>query len=88
MDGPVNDMDKVKYTLDRIEDGQSVFLEYPEEINELIIQTNKTPKNLSEGDIVNISIVDSEYRFDLLIDETSNMKEKVSSLLEKLKNKK
>jgi len=63
-------------------------LEYPEEINELTIPTNKIPKKLLEGDIVNINIVESEYKIDRLIDETTNMKETVSSLLEKLKNKK
>jgi len=88
MDGLVNDMDIIKYTLDRIEDGQYVFLEHPEEITELIIPIDKIPTKLSEGDIVNINIVDSEYKIDRLIDETANMKEKVSSLLKKLKNKK
>lgn len=81
-------VNKVKYTLDRIEDGQHVFLEYNNEENQLLIPTNEVPAEITEGDIVLISKVDSVYEFEVLIEETQDMKEKVSSLLEKLKNKK
>jgi len=53
----------------------------------LITPIDKLVKMLSEGDSVNTNRVDSEYKIDRLIDETSNMKEIISSLLEKLKNK-
>ena len=43
---------------------------------------------IAEGSIVLISEVDSIYEFEVLMEETEDMKEKVSSLLEKLKNKK
>jgi len=53
----------------------------------LITPIDKLVKMLSEGDSINTNRVDSEYKIDRLIDETSNMKEIISSLLEKLKNK-
>jgi len=81
-------MTKVKYTLDRIEDGKYVFLEYPNEEDHLLIQKNEVPVEVTEGDIVLISKVDSVYEFEVLIEETEDMRDKVSNLLEKLKNKK
>ena len=81
-------MTKVKYTLDRIEDGQYVFLEYPDEENQLLIPKNEVPTEVTEGDIVLISKVDSVYEFEVLDEETEDMRDKVSNLLEKLKNKK
>lgn len=80
-------MMKVKYTLDKIEDGQFVFLEYPAEENQLLIPATEVNMKISEGDIVLISKVDSVYGFEILTEETGDMKEKVSSLLDKLKNK-
>ena len=81
-------MTKVKYTLDRIEDGQYVFLEHPNEENQLIIPTNEVTGEISEGDIVLISRLESGFEIEALIEETEDMKGKVSNLLEKLKNKK
>ncbi len=78
---------KVKYTLDKIEDGQYVFLEHPEEINQLLIPASEINVEITEGNIVLISQVDSGYEIEPLIEETEDMKEKVTSLLEKLKNK-
>ncbi|WP_338653509.1 DUF3006 family protein [Sporosarcina psychrophila] len=81
-------MKKVKYTLDKIEDGQYVFLEHKNEENQLLIPATKINVEIAEGSIVLISEVDSIYEFGVLIEETEDMKEKVSSLLEKLVNKK
>ncbi|WP_438310749.1 DUF3006 family protein [Sporosarcina sp. FA9] len=77
----------MKYTLDQITDGQYVFLEYPEETNQLIIPENEITEKLSEGDIVNIDKVDSGYEIIVLKEETEDMKDKITNLLEKLKNK-
>lgn len=85
MDMPVN---KVKYTLDKVEDGHYVFLEYPDEENQLIIPASEINVEITEGNIVLISQADSGYEIEHLIEETEDMKEKVTSLLEKLKNKK
>lgn len=80
-------MNKVKYTLDKIEDGQYVFLEHPQEENQLLIPTAEINIEIAEGDIVLISHVDSIYTFEVLIEETEITSDKVTSLLEKLKNK-
>lgn len=77
-----------KYTLDRIEEGIYVFLEYPEEENQLLIQVDQVDEIFHEGDIVSINSEEQQYRIELLIDETHFTREKVNNLLEKLKNKK
>ena len=79
---------KVKYTLDKIEDGQYVFLEYQNEENQLLIPATEINAEIVEGNIVLISKTDSNYEFEVLIEETEDMRDKVSNLLEKLKNKK
>lgn len=81
-------MTKVKYTLDKIEDGQYVFLERENEEKQLLIPSTEINIEIVEGSIVLISQVDLVYEIEVLIEETDEMKEKVSSLLEKLKNKK
>ena len=81
-------MGKVKYTLDRVEEGQYVFLEYPDEERQLLIPSNEVTGEISEGDIVLISRLESIYEIEALMEETEDMKEKVSNLLKKLKNKK
>ena len=80
-------MTKIKYTLDKIEDGQYVFLEHPDEVNHLLIPATEINVEITEGNIVLISQADSGYEIEPLIEETEDMKEKVTSLLEKLKNK-
>lgn len=77
-----------KYTLDRIEEGIYVFLEYPEEENQLLIPIDQVDEIFHEGDIVSISSEGQQYKIELLIDETQITREKVNNLLEKLKNKK
>ncbi|MCM3711056.1 DUF3006 domain-containing protein [Sporosarcina luteola] len=77
-----------KYTLDRIDDGFYVFLKRDDESEQLIIPLEEVKVNLNEGDIVEIETNETGYRFEVLKEETSDMKGKVSNLLEKLKNKK
>ncbi len=81
-------VNKVKYTLDRIEEGQYVFLKHPDEENQLLVPSYEVTGEISEGDIVLISRLESGYEIEALIEESEDMKEKVSNLLEKLKNKK
>ncbi|MFC5587526.1 DUF3006 domain-containing protein [Sporosarcina soli] len=81
-------MNKVKYTLDRIEEGQYVFLEHPAEENQLLIPAEEITGGIVEGDIVLISKTESGYEIERLIEETEITRDKVNSLLEKLKNKK
>ena len=80
--------EKKQYTLDRIDDGFYVFLQHSNEEEELLIAASKVSVKLSEGDIVFISKTESDYLIEPLEIETGLMKDKVSSLLEKLKNKK
>ena len=54
-------MTKVKYTINRIEDGQYVFLKHPTEENEFLIPANEITDEISEGDIVLISRSESGY---------------------------
>ena len=77
-----------KYTLDRIEEGIYVFLEYPEEENQLLIPVDQVDEIFHESDIVSISSEGQQYKIELLIDETQITREKVNNLLERLKNKK
>lgn len=77
-----------KYTLDRIENSQFVFVEKGNEINEVIIAKEFVPFDIAEGDIVNITGSGVEYTFEKLKEEQQTRKEDVQSLIEKLKNKK
>ncbi len=78
---------KVKYTLDKIEDDQYVFLEHPQEENQLLIPASEINVEITEGNIVLITQAGSGYEIEHLVEETEDMKEKVTNLLEKLKNK-
>lgn len=77
-----------KYTLDRIEENQYVFLKHPDEIDQLIIPVTDVEVNVSEGDIVLIAQTDAGYQIEIQKEETELTRNDVESLLEKLKNKK
>lgn len=79
-----------KYTLDRIEKDQYVFLKRPDETEELLVPMQKVHQDLKEGDIVEIIPATETEKMKIMVlhEETQDMKEKVSNLLEKLKNKK
>jgi hypothetical protein len=77
-------MTKKKYTLDRIEESVYVFLDHPNEENQLLIPVDQYDGKLQEGDLV---LIDGEKIVEVLEQETADMKEKVSGLLQKLKNK-
>lgn len=76
-----------KYTLDRIED-IIYFFEYLNEENQLMVPVNKYSGELSEGDVVKMRKIDSEYMIGRLEEDTEVMRDKDSDLLEKLRNKK
>lgn len=71
----------IKVTLDRIENETAVALVRPEETTKISIPLSLLPEGSKEGDILNIDITKE-------VQETEQAKERVSSLLEKLKNKK
>lgn len=73
-----------KYTLDRIDDGHYVFLERPNEVNQLLIPFRDVSLELTEGDIVEI---DDDGNITVLKEDTEITLNMVNELLTKLKNK-
>jgi len=73
-------MGNFKVTLDRIEDGTAVLLLRDDESIKFNIPLYLLPQESKEGDILDVSI-------DRDVQETEAAKERVSALLEKLKNK-
>lgn len=80
-------MENKKYTLDRIEDFFGVFLLKGYESERLLIPKSMIKIPLQEGDIVEIQKLDYGYEINVLKEETKDMKDKVNTLLEKLKSK-
>ena len=73
-------MGNFKVTLDRIEGSTAVLLLRDEEAIKINIPLFLLPSESKEGDILNLSIVRDAQ-------ETEAAKERVSALLDKLKNK-
>lgn len=73
-------MENFKVTLDRIEEGNAVLLIRDDESIKIDIPLFLLPLGSREGDILDITITKD-------VQETADAKERVSSLLEKLKNK-
>ncbi len=73
-------MESFKVTLDRIEECTAVLLVRDEESIKINIPLFLLPGESKEGDILDITIAKD-------VQETEDAKERVSSLLEKLKNK-
>lgn len=73
-----------KYTLDRIDDNHYVFLEHPNEVNQLLIPIRDVSLELTEGDIVEIDV---DGNITVLKEETEITLNMVNDLLTKLKNK-
>lgn len=80
-------MNSNKYTLDRFEGDYAVFLKYPNETDTLQIHSSDLKIKLNQGDIVNISVIEDKYEIEPLKEETANQKERISQLLEQLKNR-
>ncbi|MHC1754017.1 MAG: DUF3006 domain-containing protein [Methanosarcina sp.] len=73
-------MGSFKITLDRIEGSIAILLLRDEESTKIDIPLFLLPPESKEGDILNLSIVRDDQ-------ETEAAKERVSALLDKLKNK-
>ncbi len=74
-------MENFKVTLDRIEENIAVLLVRDEETVKINIPLFLLPAGSREGDILDVTIVRD-------IQETEDAKERVSALLDKLRNKK
>ena len=81
-------MSSTKYTLDRIEDGYAIFLKYPEEEEHVIIALSGIDKEVKEGDRVMIDEIGDAFHIEILKEETTEKKEAVQSLMDRLRNKK
>ncbi|MEK5214611.1 DUF3006 domain-containing protein [Psychrobacillus sp. FSL H8-0487] len=77
-----------KYTLDRVDDFFAVFLSKADETKRLLVSKNLIKVPLREGDLVEIDKSEIGYEIKVLKEETEATREKVSSLLEKLKTNK
>ncbi len=77
----------MKFTLDRFEEGMAVFLKFPEEIEQLLIEKKQLQVELDEGDIVEIIEYEGGYTVKKLEQETNDQKRKIEELMEKLLNK-
>ena len=66
---------KAKYTLDRIEEDQYVFLAHQNEENQLLIPATEINIEVAEGSIGLISSSESGYEFEVLIEETHDIKQ-------------
>jgi len=73
-------MTRFKVSLDRVEEGIAVLLVRDDESIKIDIPLSLLPPNSKEGDILDINIDKDEK-------ETEDAKERVSYLIEKLKNK-
>lgn len=80
-------MNSNKYTLDRFEGDYAVFLKYPNETESLLVRSSELNDKVKKGDIVNISVKEDKYKIEPLVEETMNQKERISQLLEQLKNR-
>lgn len=70
----------MQVTVDRIENGIAVLLIRPEEEHVLEVPVQYLPDNVREGDILAVE-------FTRLVKETEAARERVESLIEKLKRK-
>lgn len=77
-----------KYTLDRIEDGYAIFLKYPEEEEHVIIAMSTIDKEVQEGDRVMIEEIGDTFHIEILKAETTEKKEEIQRLMDRLRNKK
>ena len=79
-------MSSTKYTLDRYEGEYAIFLMAENETSQKIIHRSEMNLELAEGDIVLIDDAPT-INITLLKDETSAQKEKISNMIERLRNR-
>ncbi|HJH12024.1 MAG TPA: DUF3006 domain-containing protein [Metalysinibacillus jejuensis] len=81
-------MNSTDYTLDRIDDGFAVFLQRPDEEEQLLIKQSFVPEAIEVGDIVTITEHNGRYCFEVQQQQTEDAKATVHALMQKLRNKK
>ena len=80
-------MSSIKYTLNRYEGDYAIFLMANDETVQKIIHRTEMNVEVAEGDIVLIS-EEPIIQITPLVEETAAQKQKISALIEKLKNRK
>lgn len=80
-------MDKKVYILDRYDEFFGVFLLRTDESQQILIPKKIINVSIQEGDIVEVLKTNEDYEITLLRSETEDAKDKVNSLLDKLRNK-
>ena len=81
-------MSSTKYTLDRYEGDYAIFLMAENETITKIIHQSELNIELAEGDIVLIDDAQPPIHITLLQEETAAQREKISNMIEKLRNRK
>ncbi len=76
-----------KFTLDRFEGDYAIFLRQPEETEQKIIHRTELNTEVKQGDIVTIDEDGKHFLVTVLTDETAMQKDKMSSLMQKLRDK-
>lgn len=82
-------MNSNKYTLDRFDEGFAVLLLKENEAVEKLVPEESLNETANEGDVIEVVFNEDGTinNFTILESETKEMKESVSSLIEKLRNK-
>lgn len=76
-----------KYTLDRFEGDYAIFLQRPEETQQLLIHRTDLEIEVKQGDIVSIQDNGRTYEVTLLNEETVSQKDRIANLMQQLREK-
>ena len=76
-----------KYTLDRFEGDYAIFLQRPEETQQLLIHRTDLAIEVKQGDIVSINDNGRTYEITALNEKTATQKDRIASLMQQLSEK-
>lgn len=76
-----------KYTLDRFEGDYAIFLQRPDETKQLPIHRADIAIEVKQGDIVEVHDNGHTYEVTLLKEETTIQKDRISNLMQQLRDK-
>lgn len=76
-----------KYTLDRFEGDYAIFLQRPDESEQLLIHRTDLDVDVKQGDIVSIHDNGRTYEIAILKEETANQKQRIANLMQQLRSK-
>ncbi|MER1959180.1 MAG: DUF3006 domain-containing protein [Solibacillus sp.] len=76
-----------KYTFDRFEGDYAIFLQRPEETQQLLIHRTDLAIEVKQGDIVSINDNGRTYEITVLNEETVSQKDRIANLMQQLREK-